>query len=329
MAVPRDTLPSPRGRSDTNPARNQKARSRLGRLVVEGVLLCVAAAAGLAVLGPSSSPQAPTVFGLRRVASSSVAGSQLIAESLARRLLATVSLPPGSVQLAHAPDPLLQQSAQVQLSNDRVVRTEFWMVPEGSGAFGRWTRSSPAPGLTQFESGTGYYGTQGLEHSLAWQLAPVPPGVIQATLVYGFAAIGHSRTGLRVDAEVIWRPARPRGSLIALSDRFAELRWVRFGTNPERGVVPISDPQLLRRLITAVNALPAVPGGVESCPASLLQTTLTFFARRGGAPGAVLSYSGCGQFMLTGPGGDALLAAGPVLGMESNLIRLTGRALPA
>lgn len=323
MAVKHPALPSPLGRLDGRPARNRRLRSPLGRLVAEGALLCLAVAAGLAAAGPSPNPRAPIVFGVGHVAGSTVAGSRALADSVARRLLSEVTLPSGSEQLVSAPDAALQHASQASLSNDQVVKTEFWMVPEGFGAFGRWVRSLTAPGLTEFESGTDYSGAQVLERSLAWQLAPLPPGVIQATLAYGFVPIGSSRTGLRVDAEVIWRPPRPRGSLIAPSDRYATLTWVRLGTSSERGVVAISDRAILLRLITAVNGLPAVPGGVESCPASLLQTTLRFYSKRGDAPAAVLSYSGCDQFTLTSPGGEVLLAAGPVLGMESNLIEIT------
>ncbi len=300
------------------------ARPQRGRLLAEVVFLAVAVAIGLGALGPGSGTPGGVATGAGLPLARTASGDRTVAASLARDLLETVRLPPGSVRVARAPDPTLSQPSQLSLSNDQVTLTEFWLVPQSTGAFERWTSVAPEAGLHAFEGGTGYDRAKVVEHFLAWQLERLPPGMISATVGYGFVGASPSHTALRVDVQVIWRPARSAGSLIPRSDHYAELKWEQFGTQVRSGVVAISDSNLLRTLIAQVNALPAVPGGVESCPAALLQTTLSFAHGQGSPANAVLSYSGCDQFTLTTPEGTVLLATGSVLPLELKLIQASG-----
>ncbi len=322
MVATQGALPSP---GEQRRAASGPRRFHLGRLLVEAAVIGVAIALGLAALTPGAAPGPLTgrssAFGPGNYSKNAEQGSdQATAKVAAQRLLTLLPLPPGSVRRLGPAAPILQGVAPGSPdSQNLVTRTEFWQVPESVGAFTRWVHSERSSGLTQFQAGT-LYGSRGIAYFRTWELSTRPSGLVSALLVYAFAELGPSSTAVRIDAQVIWRPARPASSLIPYSDRYAELSWERYGAKLERGVVLLSNPKLLLGLIAAINRLPAVPGGVASCPAALLTTSLRFATRRGGTANAVLSYTGCDEFTLTSPGGTILLGVGKVLGRETTLI---------
>ncbi|MHB1640212.1 MAG: hypothetical protein ACYCUD_10310 [Candidatus Dormibacteria bacterium] len=325
MVAAQGALPSPgeQRRATSGPAAPR--RFRPGRVLVEAAVIGAAIALGLAGLTPGAAPGPLTgrssAFGPGKYSKNVAQGSnQATAKVAAQRLLTLLPLPPGSVRRPGPAAPILQGAAPGSPdSQNLVARTEFWQVPESVGTFIRWVQRERSSRLTQFEAGT-LHGSRGIEYFRTWELSTRPPGLVSALLVYAFAELGPASTAVRIDAQVIWRPARPASSLIPHSDRYAELGWERYGPKFERGVVPLSNPKLLLGLITAINRLPAVPGGVASCPAALLTTSLRFATRRGGPANALLSYTGCDQFTLTTPGGTVLLGVGPVLGWETRVI---------
>jgi hypothetical protein len=111
-----------------------------------------------------------------------------------------------------------------------------------------------------------------------------------------------SQTAIRVDAQVVWLPARPGAERVPPTARVLTVTPV-FGLNPDPraerldSAFTVTDPAQVARIAAIVNGLTRFPAGAFSCPAdSGGQMRLTFSARPGGPVLARLTpqYGGCG-----------------------------------
>jgi len=111
-----------------------------------------------------------------------------------------------------------------------------------------------------------------------------------------------SQTAIRVDAQVVWLPARPVAERVPPTARMLTVTPV-FGLNPDSRAerldraFTVTDPATVARIAAVVNGLTRFPDGAFSCPAeSGGQMRLTFFTRPRGSVVARLAaqYGGCG-----------------------------------
>ena len=129
---------------------------------------------------------------------------------------------------------------------------------------------------------------------LRWYTITFPPTAALPTrqLVYGFWSGAKEGYTLRVDAQVIWAPSKPRAALVA-PDAAAIVVTSR-GVDTHR----VTNPATIEKITGIVNALQLYPrGGATSCPADTGADVLsaTFHARpveTQEAEGYILPWSG-------------------------------------
>jgi len=139
-----------------------------------------------------------------------------------------------------------------------------------------------------------------------------------------FVRLGSSATGLRIDAQVVWRPQRTAATLVPTSDRYAVLTWLLSGAQPGRLVVDIASSRTVRGLIATINRLPTMAVGARNCALSQVTVSLQFSAHRGARPNATATeVLGCGWVSLRTARGSVDLQPGPLVAMERHLAGLT------
>lgn len=251
-------------------------------------------------------------------------------------LLHELPLPPGSRSLGHRPSfghPLSgpPQSPAVKTLVDRHA---FWAVPLAPGEAVAWIAAHEPHGWRVSErGGTSSYGGQE-----SWELGLTPPGGnLAETAVLVTAVVGgHGRSLVRVDAQAVWYPPRPKGSLVPLS-----ARQLTVAVAPERrgadrpgtsssSLAPVTDPSKVRSVVLAVNRLHVNVDTVESCvaiPVPAMYVWLSFRERPGGP---VLAEARLSPYECSGGGSAVLRVRGhraPPLGGGVRLIGEIERVL--
>ncbi len=246
------------------------------------------------------------------------------ARAAAGQLLAAAILPRSAVPLAGPPVPALRQSMQQPAGDNLVQSTRFWRIPIPLGAFRAFARAHP-PGGLQFFTGGALSGP-GLPttYALVWDRTALPSGLSSLELIYSFVSLRGSATGLRIDAQVVWRPQRTAATRVPANDRHAVLTWLLFGAQPGRRVVDIASSRTLHGLIATINRLPTLAVGARSCALSQDTVSLQFSVHRGARPNATATeVLGCGWVSLRTARGSVDLQPGPLVTMERQLAGLT------
>lgn len=138
---------------------------------------------------------------------------------------------------------------------------------------------------------------------------PVRDAIARRTLTVDAAPLGSGRTVLRLDAQVVWIPARPAGSTIP--GTATELTAAPHGplgpvggTGSAAGARPVTtdDTVTVGRVAALIDTLPPFPPGLRECPRDSGGSVLLTF--RQGTAGPVvatvrLATSGCTAAVLT------------------------------
>jgi hypothetical protein len=165
------------------------------------------------------------------------------------------------------------------------------------------------------------------------------PGVLTQRELVVLAVRSGSQTAIRVDAQVVWLPARSVTERIPPAAGVLTVTPV-FGLNPDPRVARLdraftaTDPATVARIASVVNGLTRFPDGAFSCPAeSGGQMRLTFFTRPGGPVVSRLTaeYGGCGivSVRIGGrdmPGLSAYPRSGPSL--QQQVLAIAGASWP-
>jgi hypothetical protein len=117
------------------------------------------------------------------------------------------------------------------------------------------------------------------------------------------AVANHGETAIRVDAQVVWLPARSAAERIPAGVmRITVTPVFGFNRNPRAKrldhAFTVTDPAKVARIVALVNGLPRFPAGSFSCPVDFGgQMRLTFSTRPGGPVVARVTteYGGCGS----------------------------------
>jgi hypothetical protein len=265
-------------------------------------LLSAVACAAVFLSGCGSQPSGPQPSGARTGTASSrstgPASPRLRAVADAARIMASFPRPPGAVRTG--PIASLTQSGARPVTPDLASVTRWWRVPGRPQEVLAWIRAHLPPGFTPAGTGVGTSAGSGWWTSV-FALPAVPDVLTQRELVV-LAVRSGTQTAIRVDAQVVWLPARPVAERIPPAARVLTVTPV-FGFNPDPRAerldraFTVTDPATVARIAAVVNGLTRFPGGTFSCPAeSGGQMRLTFFTRTGGPMVARLTapYSGCG-----------------------------------
>jgi hypothetical protein len=253
--------------------------------------------------------------------------------------MASFPRPPGAVRTG--PIASLAQSGARPVTPDLASVTRWWRVPARPQEVLAWIRAHLPPGFSPAGTGVGS-GPGAGSGSASWTdvfALPALPGVLIQRELMVLAARSGSQTAIRVDAQVVWLPARPVAERVPPAARVLTVTPV-FGFNPaprpERldRAFTVTDPATVARVVAVVNGLTRFPDGAFSCPAeSGGQMRLTFSTRPGGPVVARLTaqYGGCGVVSVRiggrdRPGLSAYPRSGPPL--QQQVLAIAGASWP-
>ena len=267
-------------------------------------LLSAVACAAVVLSGCGSQPSGPQPGGARTGTASprstGPASPRQRAVADAARIMASFPWPPGAVRTGPAAS--LTQSGARPVTPDLASVTRWWRVPGRPQEVLAWIRAHLPPGFTLAGTGVGTRSGSGPGWWTRVFALPAVPDVLTQRELVVLAVRSGSQTAIRVDAQVVWLPARPVAERVPPAARVLTVTPV-FGFNPapraERldRAFTVTDPATVARIAAVVNGLTRFPGGAFSCPAeSGGQMRLTFFTRPGGPVVARLTaeYGGCG-----------------------------------
>jgi hypothetical protein len=212
----------------------------------------------------------------------------------AARIMASFPRPPGAVRTGLIAS--LTQPFDRPATPDLASVTRWWRVPGRPQAVLAWIRAHLPSGFTQDGTGTGP-GTRMNTFAL-----PAVPGVLTERELVVLATAYQGQTAIRVDAQVVWLPARPAAERIPAGvTRITVTPVFGFNRNPRAKrldhAFTVTDPAKVARIVALVNGLTRFPDGTFSCPADFGgQMRLTFFTHPGGPAAArlIAEYAGCG-----------------------------------
>ena len=212
----------------------------------------------------------------------------------AARIMTSFPRPPGAVRTG--PIASLAQPGARPATPDLTSLTQWWQVPGRPQGVLAWIRAHLPSGYSQ--DGTGF-GPGSWTDAFA---LPAVPGVLTERELVVLAVANHGDTAIRVDAQVVWLPARPAAERIPAGvTRITVTPVFGFNRNPRAKrldhAFTVTDPAKVAGIVALVNGLTRFPAGSFSCPADFGgQMRLTFGMRPGGPVAARLTadYGGCG-----------------------------------
>ena len=208
--------------------------------------------------------------------------------------MASFPRPPGAVRTGLIAS--LTESGERPATPDLASVIRWWRVPGRPQGVLAWIRAHLPSGFTP--DGTG----RGNGSRIDTFALPAVPGVLTQRELVVLAAAYRGQTAIRVDAQVVWLPARPAAERVPRDAAVVTVTPV-FGFNPNPRArrldraFTVTDPAKVARIVAVVNGLTRFPDGSFSCPAEFGgQMRLTFGTRPGGPVVARLTaeYGGCG-----------------------------------
>lgn len=183
---------------------------------------------------------------------------------------------------------MLRQIIQSPDSPNLIDKPSWWQVPGQPKQVLAWERAHLPHMFTP--NGTGSSG--GPKPPIMWDdqysLPDVPNLLAWPSLLVGAVSAGHGTTDIRVDAQVVWVPAKPAAERVPSAAKVVTVTVLTEpGVGPIHlaGPVTVSDPAKVRRIAAMVDGLSVNPPAVSSCPAFMNGVSLTF---RAGAVGPAL-----------------------------------------
>jgi hypothetical protein len=177
------------------------------------LLISVAAACGLVVIGVSVAPAAPVVASARQRANDRAAVRR------AQLDLRAFDLPPGSRRIRRAPGGagLPTEPPPREGGARTIYRHQFWLVPSSPHRLFRRLRHHPPSALRPVRRGefeSGFFNEEvgeKVEEDLRQWWGVGTPGVIGSAVTVTAARLGRARTAVRIDAVVL--PVKARAPL--------------------------------------------------------------------------------------------------------------------
>jgi hypothetical protein len=270
-----------------------------------GARLLAAASVAVALAGCGSqvagAPGGPASTGSASTRSH-VASPRQRADADAARIIADFPRPPGAVRTGLIAS-LTSPGVGIGIG-DVATQTRWWRVSGTPQAVLAWVHAHLAAGFTPAGSGSSSDGSVQTQADM-YSLPPVPGVLPQRALVVTAVAY-QGQTALRVDAQVVWLPARSAAERIPAGVRAVTVTPV-FGSNRNARLdrldraFTVTDPARVARIVALANGLTVYPPGVFSCPVDFGGAMrLTFLTRSG------LTRSGLTRSGLTRSGGRVL-----------------------
>jgi hypothetical protein len=264
-------------------------------------------------------------------------------------MLAAFRPPAGATQTGPLTVAALAQAVQpLQLQQDVVTRTRWYRAPGQPLSVLAWVTEHCPSGLTL--AGSGGQGWLPVRCGSARQLPqPRLPGIRPGThfspvwddmfsgaagqLEVSVAADGPGEVAIKVDAQVIWLPARSAAERVPAAAQVVTITHVP-GSEPQPAgdaPVTITNPAMVARIAATVDALPVSPPGIMSCPLSDGSgMRLTFRATTSGPALAVVTAQtdGCESVAVT-IGGKSMPTLAQSASLQQQVATAAGLHWPA
>ena len=294
-------------------------------------LLSAVACAAVVLSGCGSQPFGPKPGAGQTSTARPPAGPHQRAVADAARIMTSFPRPPGAVRTGLIAS--LTESGERPATPDLASVTRWWRVPGRPQGVLAWIRAHLPSRFTP--DGTG----RGNGSWIDTFALPAVPGVLTQRELVVLATAYRGQTAMRVDAQVVWLPARPAAERVPPDAAVVAVTPV-FGFNPNPRArrldraFTVTDPAKVARIVAVVNGLTRFPDGSFSCPAEFGgQMRLTFATRPGGPVVARLTaeYGGCGVVSVRIGGRDMpalseLPESGPPL--QQQVLAIAGMSWP-
>ncbi|MGD0239983.1 MAG: hypothetical protein ABSB59_06595 [Streptosporangiaceae bacterium] len=275
------------------------------RLLAAASVAVALAGCGSQVAGPASTSPASTSPASTSPASTSpastspastrshVASPRQRADADAARIIADFPRPPGAVRTGLIAS-LTSPGVGIGIG-DVATQTRWWRVSGTPQAVLAWVHAHLAAGFTPAGSGSSSDGSVQTQADM-YSLPPVPGVLPQRALVVTAVAY-QGQTALRVDAQVVWLPARSAAERIPAGVRAVTVTPV-FGSNRNARLdrldraFTVTDPARVARIVALANGLTVYPPGVFSCPVDFGGAMRLTFLTRSGLTRSGLTRSG-------------------------------------
>ncbi len=241
------------------------------------------------------------------------------AGALARSLLERAVLPPGSVTVSAALAATLRQPPERPGTPDLATATRFATTGDSMASVDAFFRAHPPVGNQSSGSSSGSAGRYGVttEEYVGYAIGHLPSGAASAQLLLAVAPLRGGGSGIRVDAQVTWYPAKPaaarvpRGdgvAVVSLVETLPAADWQGEHLPAPRRVV-VTDPATVEELRDAADGLQATTPGVRSCPVDLgTRYVVAFGPAAGAAPNRTYTAGSCGEVAVAGASGQTIAA---------------------
>ncbi len=228
------------------------------------------------------------------------------AEADAAAIRASFVPPPGARRLTAAPGyagGALKQPVQTPGTPDLVDDASWWLVPGQPQAVLAWERAHLPRRFAGAGSSTSYAGGVPTEWSDQFSLPAVPAVLESRQLIVQVVSAGANQTAIRVDAQVIWLPAKPAAERVPSGAKSVTLSMPPTALSGGKPPAPvtITNTAKLHTTISLADALPVFPPGVYSCPAYTGTVLELIFRSVSGRALAVLeaNQTGCATVSFT------------------------------
>jgi hypothetical protein len=248
-------------------------------------ILAAAIAACAAIVCPQASAMAHARPAQTRAA------NRARAVRAATALVAQTPVPAGAQRVTAEPSGdgrVLAHPPGSQVSRALIDRHAFYVVHEPLRQIERYyTRDRPA-GARQ--NGTGSSTGPGVPANLnlTWQWHPGKPGIVSRQTLIDMVALPTGATGIRVDAQVIYRVPRPAGEKVPAGVTEVDITRAPPGQMPDLSRTVTKPPQV-HAIVALIDRLPIVQPDFIACPVQLASVPVVTFSFRASRTGPALA----------------------------------------
>ncbi|HEX5194110.1 MAG TPA: hypothetical protein VFW09_15010 [Solirubrobacteraceae bacterium] len=216
--------------------------------------------------------------------------NRALAHHAAAALLRRTPRPTRSRRVATEPrggGHLLTNPSSVPATRALVDRHAFYVVRAPLHEVERFYARHRPRHARQLATGTSAGPGVPRNHSLTWGW-PTRRALVSRQTLLEMVALGRRRTGVRVDAQVVWRVPRPDGERVPAGVRAITITRTKPGHLPDLTRNVRSGPHV-RAIIEMIDRLPIVQPDFIACPVLLAGTPVVTFSFRSSRAGPALA----------------------------------------
>ncbi len=215
------------------------------------------------------------------------AGAVMAASALVTR----TPVPAGARRLTAEPDGdghLLARAPGARAGRALIDRHVFYVVHEPLRQMHRYyTRDRPT-GARQIATGSSTGRGVPANLNLTWQWHPGRPGIVSEQTLIDMVTLPSGATGIRVDAQVIYRVPRPAGEQVPAGVTEVDITRAAPGQMPDLART-VTKPTQVHAIVALIDRLPIVQPDFIACPVRLVGVPVVTFSFRASRTGPALA----------------------------------------